>query len=114
MDDYTAKRKEFIEGSVRRSLDMLLGDREAATITRARLQAALQALAQDLAAGMTDLARTSLLDTAQAAVALGVTPRRVRALARSRNLGWKTARDWVFTSEDVEAMRSRVPGRPRQ
>ena len=112
MDDYTAKRAELMGGPVRRSLDMLLGDREAATITRARLEASLRSLAQDVAAGMTDLARTSLLDTAQVAASLGVTPRRVRALARSRSLGWQTARDWVFSPEDLAAMGVRVTGKP--
>lgn len=114
MDDYTAKRKEFIEGSVRRSLDTLLGDREAVTMTRARLEPGLRMLAADVAAGIADLARVSLMDAAQVAATLGISARRVRALAASRHLGWQTGRDWVFSPEDVEAMRVRIPGRPRR
>jgi len=53
-----------------------------------------------------------LVDSAGAAEVLGITPRRVRALAVSRGLGWQTARDWVFTPEEVESMRERTPGRP--
>jgi hypothetical protein len=58
------------------------------------------------------MAHLGLVDTAQAAEMLGITPRRVRALAASRGLGWQTARDWVFTAQEVAAMRERTPGRP--
>jgi len=112
MDDYTAKIKDLQEGAIDRALNALLQDREASVVTAERARIVLQALAADVAAGVTDMARVSLVDTAQAALMLGITPRRVRALAASRHLGWQTARDWVFTPEDIEAMRVRVPGRP--
>jgi hypothetical protein len=114
MDDYTAKVDDLKEGAVARALDTLLGDREAATVTRVRLEAALDVLARDVATSATDMAHMGLVDTAQAAATLGISARRVRALARSRHLGWQTARDWVFTQEDVDAMRVRMPGRPRK
>lgn len=50
--------------------------------------------------------------TEQAAEELGVSVRRVRALARSRGLGTRIGRDLLFTPEDVDAMRERRPGRP--
>lgn len=56
-----------------------------------------------------------LLTTAEAARELGVSPQRVRHLAASRGVGRRIGRDWVFTREDIEAMRvRRPPGRPRK
>lgn len=112
MDDYTTKIKSLQESAADRALDALLQGREAAMVTEERARTVLTVLAADVAAGVADMARASLVDTAQAALMLGITPRRVRALAVSRHLGWQTARDWVFTPEDVEAMRTRIPGRP--
>jgi hypothetical protein len=55
------------------------------------------------------------MTTAQVAAELGIHPSRVRRLAVSRGLGTKiTERLWLFTSEDVEKMRTREPGRPRK
>ena len=48
----------------------------------------------------------------EAAAELGITRRRVLQLAESRNVGRKLGRDWVFTPDDVDAMRVRTPGRP--
>jgi len=53
--------------------------------------------------------------TRQVAEMLGVTPRRVRQLAISRNVGTKIGGQrglWLFSPEDVDAMRSRPVGRP--
>jgi len=55
---------------------------------------------------------TDYLTTAQVARLLGVTPRRVRQLAVSRNVGHKHADRWAFSAEDVAAMRDRPVGRP--
>jgi hypothetical protein len=53
----------------------------------------------------------------EASAFLGISPRRVRALAAGRRVGTKRLRAkrlrWCFTDDDVEAMRVRVPGRPR-
>lgn len=55
------------------------------------------------------------LTTADVAADLGVSERRVRALASSRNVGQQVSRGtWLFTRRDVEALRDRRPGRPRQ
>jgi excisionase family DNA binding protein len=53
--------------------------------------------------------------TSQAAVELGVTPRRVLALIDSGRL--KAARAgsfWLIAPSHLEAVRSRPPGRPRK
>jgi hypothetical protein len=51
----------------------------------------------------------------EVAAQLGITGRRVRALAESRGLGAKVGKNtWVFRAADVEAMRERVPGRPKR
>ena len=52
--------------------------------------------------------------TTEAAAELGIDESRVRRIASDRGLGYKLGRDWRFTDGDVEAMRSRVPGRPRK
>ncbi len=43
---------------------------------------------------------------------LGVGRTEVGRLARTRKLGFKIGRDWIFTVQDIEAMRVRIPGRP--
>lgn len=45
---------------------------------------------------------------------LGISSRRVFALAKSRKLGRKVGNSLVFTLDDVVAMRERSPGRPRK
>jgi hypothetical protein len=55
------------------------------------------------------------LTTAQVAAALGLTQHRVRALARSRGVGWAVnGRAWLFQPEDIERLRPLPPGRPRR
>jgi len=54
-----------------------------------------------------------LFTTAQVAATLGLAPRRIRQLAESRNLGMHIGDRLLFTAEEVEAMRVRVPGRPK-
>lgn len=57
-----------------------------------------------------------LYSTSAVALILGITPTRVRALAQARGLGRKPHGSpmWLFSEEDIEAMRPRRPGRPRQ
>lgn len=52
--------------------------------------------------------------TKDVAARLGVTERRVLALAKSRGLGKKTNRDWIFTQTDINKMETRVNGRPKK
>jgi hypothetical protein len=52
------------------------------------------------------------ITTAEAAKRLGLTPGRVRVLAKSRRYGLLKGRDLFFTLAEVLAMRERKPGRP--
>ena len=54
----------------------------------------------------------SLRTSAQVAKGFGITPGRVSRLARSRGVGVFVGRDWLFRPSDVDAMRTRQPGRP--
>ena len=54
-----------------------------------------------------------LLSSGQVAAWLGVTARRVRALARRRGVGSKFNSTWVFRVEDIDKLRPGKPGRPR-
>ena len=56
---------------------------------------------------------TAVLSSVDVAVELGITPRRVAALARSRGVGKRLGVRYVFSPADVEALRVRQPGRPR-
>uniref|UniRef100_A0A6M3J857 Putative DNA binding, helix-turn-helix domain containing protein n=1 Tax=viral metagenome TaxID=1070528 RepID=A0A6M3J857_9ZZZZ len=44
---------------------------------------------------------------------LGISTRRVRALTRSRKLGRKMGRDYLYQASDIENMRTRKVGRPK-
>ena len=56
-----------------------------------------------------------MLTTAAAARALGVTPRRVRALIKSGALpATKHGRDWIVTEAAVQGLNRRSVGRPRR
>lgn len=58
---------------------------------------------------------TSYHTTADAALALGVSVRRVQALARRRGLGEKRGRDWLFRPADLAALAVKgKSGRPRK
>lgn len=54
------------------------------------------------------------MTTIQVAAELGLTPGRVRQLARERGVGIHHGRDWMFSAADVAALRERAPGRPRK
>lgn len=53
-----------------------------------------------------------LLTTREVAERLGVTPRRVLAIAASRGMGRKIGHSMMFRPEDIEAMRPGPVGRP--
>lgn len=58
-----------------------------------------------------DAALGELLTTEQVAGALGVTPGRVRQLARAHNVGWLVGRDRIYQPADVARLRDRTgPG----
>lgn len=78
---------------------------------RERLGWLLEGVRGAYAAGRAD-ALADLLTSEQVAAQLGLSVQRVRALARSRDVGWRIGRDVLFRPEDVEAIRDRRPGRP--
>lgn len=56
----------------------------------------------------------SVINTAQAAKALGITQRRITALIKSGRLpAEKIGRDWLINDKDIERVRIRKPGRPK-
>lgn len=56
--------------------------------------------------------RNPVYSVKEAAALLGVCKSRVRQLAHSRKLGITLGRIWIFTQADIEAMRTRKPGKP--
>jgi len=66
--------------------------------------------------GIPDWARDAVfptLSTSDVAEILGVSARRVRALAESRKVGRIVGNSLMFFPDEVEAMKVRLPGRPR-
>lgn len=61
-----------------------------------------------------DAAIHELVTVPQAALELGITEGRVRTIARTRNLGWRIGREYLFRATDIDAMRDRKPGRPKR
>jgi hypothetical protein len=58
--------------------------------------------------------KQELKSAAYVAILFGISPQRVRALAHSRNLGWKAGNKmWLFSPAEIETMRDRKPGRPK-
>lgn len=55
-----------------------------------------------------------VLTAADVALELGISKRRVLQLAHSRSVGSMPGRDWLFTPEEVDALRVRKIGRPRK
>lgn len=100
---------------VESAADDLLGGQEARTITRVRAVHALSVLAQRIATDAANAALLSLLTTDDMAARLNVSARRVRALARARNVGWQVSRGtWIFRPDDIEKLRPYTAGRPRK
>jgi hypothetical protein len=53
-----------------------------------------------------------MITAEQAAAELGIHASRVRRIAANRGLGRKHGSAWAFTATDIDAMRTRTPGRP--
>ncbi len=55
------------------------------------------------------------MTTGEAAVELGISERRVRALITDGRLkAERIGRDWIITERALDAVRERKPGRPRK
>ena len=58
--------------------------------------------------------RPALLNTTQAAEALGLDTSQVARLARKHGVGFKVGRDWLFAPADLQKLEKRPPvGRPQ-
>ena len=55
-----------------------------------------------------------LLTTDKVGLIFGVSARRIRQLARVRNVGQQVSGIWVFTSEDIDLLRPKTTGRPKK
>lgn len=111
MTDRTSQRDQLIEGAVQRALAAL--QQRTPEITDTFGRHVLSTLAQQIAAACGDMELLSLMTTADVAAELGISERRVRALAAARNVGWQPGQGvWVFRPADIEMLRIRRPGRP--
>lgn len=111
MSGHIAQREQLIEGAVQRALAAL--QQRTPAITNTFGLHVLSTLAQQIAAACGDMELLSLMTTADVAAELGISERRVRALATARNVGWRVGRGvWVFRPADIEMLRIRRPGRP--
>ena len=56
-----------------------------------------------------------MIDTHEAAIMLGVTPRRIRALIKAERIpAEKFGRDWLIQAVDLANLQVRPGGRPRK
>lgn len=84
----------------------------AGNITETRMRTALDQVAQIAYREGDNQALLSLMTTEDMAAKLNVTPRRVRALAARRRVGWQVSRHtWIFKTSDIESLRPGPPGR---
>ena len=59
--------------------------------------------------------KKGLMSSAEAARKLGLEQSHVRRLARLLGVGFKVGRNWLFTADDLKALRKRPGmGRPRE
>ena len=95
------------------AIETLLRGSIARTVTAETARFAFEHLAHQVEQQVRGEVLLSLETSQTVADRLGISRRRVLALARSRSLGWNAGRDWIFTPQDIDAMRDRKPGRPR-
>ncbi len=110
--DHPARQVNRLAGDLLRIEDDTRPDRGVVSPMRAQA-VAMDALYRGYQAGRTD-AIMELMTTEQMAGELGVSVRRVQAIANRRGVGWSIGRDVLFRPEDIEAMRPGKPGRPKQ
>ena len=103
-----------IEQEITRSLDTLFRDMPARTLSRTAMETVLRQTATRSAQWAQSGVLLSLLTAENVAEQLHVTSRRVRALARRRQIGWQVpgTHQWLFTPDEIESLRPGLPGRP--
>lgn len=103
----------LIEAAVQRGLDDLFPhDAPGASLTRARVEHVLRAVAARAWADGRAALTLEMRTAGQVAASLGITPAYVRRLARRYDIGWNIGRDWLFRPEDVETLRARLGAKP--
>lgn len=96
-------------------IETLLPHGGGGTITEHRLRWALEMVAQVAWSEGETSALMALMTTEQVADQLGVSERRVRALATDRGVGWQVSRGtWLFRPGDIELLRPITRGRPHR
>jgi hypothetical protein len=107
--------EQIVQDEVAKGLDALFGDLAgAAPLTRHRVEHVLRIVAHHAATTGGDQALLELMTTEQMAGELGVSERRVRAIAKRRGVGWQISRGvWLFRPADVERLRPGDPWRPK-
>lgn len=92
----------------------------AGTLTETRLRTALSQVAQVAFSAGSDYALMSLLTVDDVAEQLGVSVRRVRAIAKIKHeqfgVGYKVPKtnQWLFRLSEIESLRPGAVGRPRR
>ncbi len=108
----TERQPDAITPLVSTAVDDLTGGSRPRIISEHLAHHICTRLAQQVAAVASSQTLLSLLTTNQAATELGISRRRVQALARSRDIGWRIGHEIVLRPEDIDALRERRPGRP--
>ena len=89
------------------------------TITEARFRSVVKRVAQTAFQQGEIYALLSLMTVQDVANALGISPRRVRAIAKIAHerwaIGWQIpgTNTWLFRPEEIESLRPGPPGRPK-
>ena len=92
----------------------------AGTITESRLRTALSKVAQEAFSAGQSYALLSLMTSEDVAEQFGVTPRRIRAIAKIKHeqfgIGWQVTgtSQWLFRPSEIDALRPGKIGRPRK
>jgi len=109
---------ERINYEIETALDTLLQDKPGGTVTRQRLQAVLERLAQQVATDARNDTLLSLKTSADVAEIYQCSKQAINARAkrlktRFGNFGWQVSSGmWIFIPEEVEQLRPGKPGRP--
>lgn len=99
---------DVVEGRIQAALETL------GPLYAARVEHLLRQVAQAAYGEGQRQALLSLCTADQVAEQYGITPRRIRAIAQRRGIGWQVphTRQWLFTPEEAELLRPGPVGRP--
>lgn len=99
---------EAVTRAIEQAVEALFGDAPRATLSRAQTFYVLSNVARHVAKLAAEGALSSLVTVDRAAVVLGVSPRRVRAMARKLGVGWEVSRGvWLFRPIGLDNLATR-------